>query len=209
MKCISCSTEIPPAWVAAIKNNACPACGNKIMDDFAVQLKTELAEAMAKMENNPDGLAGWLLSNYKITKIGSGEPTDFYGKKEKTKNQETINQFFKNAKVNPIEITNNAKALLKNKTLDKVIEDINSDSLDEDLPGQFQEIESGNDEDIGVVYSNDIIDPNINLNQIDLKNVKSELSIATSPVLEKHRLERLAKQRMNLEMPNAVRRAND
>lgn len=28
MNCVNCNTEIPPTYVAAIRNNACPACGS-------------------------------------------------------------------------------------------------------------------------------------------------------------------------------------
>jgi hypothetical protein len=41
----------------------------------------ELKEAMEKMPNDPQGLAGWLLSNYRMQKVGDGEPTGFYGNK--------------------------------------------------------------------------------------------------------------------------------
>jgi hypothetical protein len=44
--------------------------------------------AMTRMPNDPEGVAGWLLSNYRLHKIGSGEPVDkFYGRK-KTKRYE-------------------------------------------------------------------------------------------------------------------------
>jgi hypothetical protein len=49
------------------------------MDDTARQLMSDLAEAMERMPNDPKGLAGWLLSNYRLRKIGDGEPVgQFY-----------------------------------------------------------------------------------------------------------------------------------
>ena len=82
MNCITCNAEIPPAWVNAIKINSCPACGGVIMSEDHQTLLTELKEAMSKMEHNPEGLAGWLLSNYDLRKKGSAEPTEFYGQKK-------------------------------------------------------------------------------------------------------------------------------
>lgn len=49
------------------------------MDETAQELMTDLAEAMERMPSDPKGLAGWLLSNYRLRKIGSGEPVQqFY-----------------------------------------------------------------------------------------------------------------------------------
>ena len=50
------------------------------MDDSMEELLLEIKEAMEKMPNDPEGLAGWLLSNYQLRKVGTGEPvTGFYG----------------------------------------------------------------------------------------------------------------------------------
>ncbi len=54
------------------------------MDESSITLLTELKEAIEKMAENPAGLvaglAGWLLSNYTLTKIGTAEPTQFHTK---------------------------------------------------------------------------------------------------------------------------------
>jgi hypothetical protein len=89
MKCMNCGSEIPEAWVKAISLNSCPACGDKIYSDNIKELMDELASALERMPNNPQGLAGWLLANYKVTKIGSAEPvTEFYGQKQKQQPQD-------------------------------------------------------------------------------------------------------------------------
>ena len=62
MKCMSCMAEIPPAWVNAIQRNECPGCGKAIMDEASKELLDELRSAMESMPNDPEGLAGWLLS---------------------------------------------------------------------------------------------------------------------------------------------------
>lgn len=82
MKCNSCSTDIPPAWKAAISSNKCPACGGEIMNTPMQTLLEEIREALIQMPADPEGLAGWLLSNYQLIKIGTGEPVqEFYGAK--------------------------------------------------------------------------------------------------------------------------------
>jgi hypothetical protein len=40
------------------------------------ELLQELTAAMQRMPNDPQGLAGWLLSNYRFQKIGSAEPVE-------------------------------------------------------------------------------------------------------------------------------------
>ena len=79
MRCCSCGVDIPPTFTAVLQRNECPACSGPIMDDTARQLMSDLAEAMERMPNDPKGLAGWLLSNYRLRKIGDGEPVgQFY-----------------------------------------------------------------------------------------------------------------------------------
>ena len=79
MKCMSCNADIPPQWVSCINENKCPGCGGSIMNLAEKELLVELREAMGKMPNDPEGLAGWLLTNYRLEKIGTAEPTNFHG----------------------------------------------------------------------------------------------------------------------------------
>ncbi len=76
MRCMSCEADIPPQWVNAIQSNQCPGCGGEIMNSSAKELLDELTHAIERMPNNPQGVAGWLLSNYQFRKIGSAEPTE-------------------------------------------------------------------------------------------------------------------------------------
>ena|SRR5690606_34784338 len=81
MRCVSCGADVPPQWVAAIDSNTCPGCGGQIMSSESKELMEELQDAISKMPNDPKGLAGWILSNFRIKKIGSAEPTErFYSK---------------------------------------------------------------------------------------------------------------------------------
>ena len=76
MRCVSCGTNIPPEWVAAIESNVCPGCGNEIMSAESQEFMQELSDAIARMPNDPQGLAGWLMSTYRFKKIGDVEPVE-------------------------------------------------------------------------------------------------------------------------------------
>ena len=84
MNCMSCGSPIRPEFKASIRNNVCPACGDPLMNDETQELLSEIKEAFIKMPNDPEGLAGWLLANYEMRKIGQADPVKmFYGDKNK------------------------------------------------------------------------------------------------------------------------------
>ena len=116
VECVSCSAPISPAFKAALRDNICPGCGDSIFTKDAQELMEELKDAMEEMPNDPQGLAGWLMSNYRMGKGGDGEPTGFYGVPPAgeaatgTGREESgdlkiapnrMQQFFKNAGVKP------------------------------------------------------------------------------------------------------------
>jgi hypothetical protein len=74
-----------------INKNECPACGQQIMNDAMQELLVELRQALTEMPNDPEGLAGWLLTHYRLVKIGDGKPVmEFFGpngKKQTRQNQ--------------------------------------------------------------------------------------------------------------------------
>jgi len=51
------------------------------MGSTTQELLKELTEAMEKMPNDPQGVAGWLLSNYRFQKVGSAEPVEKFHRK--------------------------------------------------------------------------------------------------------------------------------
>lgn len=81
ISCKICGAQVPPEWKFAINNNTCPGCGEPLLDEESKELLDELRNAMKEMPNDPEGVAGWLLSNYKIVKIGEAQPVNFYGRK--------------------------------------------------------------------------------------------------------------------------------
>jgi len=78
---MSCGANIPPEWVNAIQRNECPGCGGEIMGESTQTLLKELAEAMQKMPNDPQGVAGWLISNYRFQKMGTADPVEKFHRK--------------------------------------------------------------------------------------------------------------------------------
>lgn len=91
MNCDSCGVDIPPAWSNVIARNLCPNCNGPIMSDGTIELMTGLKNALEQMPNDPQGIAGWLLSNYQMRKIGDGVPTEFIGVKPKASNGQIVN----------------------------------------------------------------------------------------------------------------------
>ena len=100
MRCMNCQADIPPQWKKAIQRNQCPSCDGYIMDEQTRTLLSELTDAMSKMPNDPEGLAGWLLSNYNLQKIGTAEPTVFFNKPGQKTSQNKQQEDFSHLKVN-------------------------------------------------------------------------------------------------------------
>ena len=71
MKCVSCEVEINPKWKHAIDINVCPFCGSNIMEEHLKNLLTSLADIMDKLQQYPDQLNDWLLSNFNYVKTDS------------------------------------------------------------------------------------------------------------------------------------------
>ena len=58
------------------------------MTDESKQLLDELSNAIERMPNNPRGVAGWLLSNYRFQKIGDAQPVEKFHQKPTRQAQE-------------------------------------------------------------------------------------------------------------------------
>lgn len=146
MKCDSCSVDIPPAWVNVIAKNTCPNCDGPIMTEDTIELMVGLKSALEQMPNDPQGIAGWLLSNYRMQKVGTGEPTGFYGIKTQQKEptnktnlkvaENPMQKFFKNAGINPEKQNNYAllAAQINAGEADKDFSDLEVEEDSENLP---------------------------------------------------------------------------
>ncbi len=159
MKCQSCNAEIPPEWVNAIKNNICPGCGNAIMQEEVVNLMSELADAISKMDFNAQEITGWLLSNYRLEKVDDGQPTGFHrarkivasdGNEYPEEKIEKLNEFFKRADAPMGVVGRKKKDLLRNR--DEVIED---DEYEDD---DVEDKATGIDPNLANVNSSDLLD---------------------------------------------------
>lgn len=85
MKCISCELEINPKWKHAIDNNVCPFCGNGIMEEHLKNLLTSLGEVMSKLQEYPQQLSDWMLSNYSFIKTDSENLINYIPKDQRPK----------------------------------------------------------------------------------------------------------------------------
>ncbi len=144
--CITCSIDIPPVWKACINNNICPQCNGPILNDDSKAMLDELREAMTKMPNDPEGLAGWLLSNYKMIKVGTAEPTEFH---RSTKNKSGQELKINNNPVHKfLERSGMAKEVNKTNKLAELAQKIQSGELDDkDLEVESFQDDSEYDED--------------------------------------------------------------
>lgn len=134
MDCMNCTANIPPQWVACLQENKCPSCGKEIMGEKSKNLLDELREAMARMPNDPEGLAGWLLSNYKLHKIGDAEPTEFHQMRHAQQQQNPNEGVPSNLKIanNPVhkflQRTGYGKQLDNRKRLKDIVNEIDNGS---------------------------------------------------------------------------------
>jgi hypothetical protein len=71
MQCISCTVNIDPKWAHAINQNICPFCGQAILPDKLKSLLTSLGEIMVQLQEYPEQLNDWLLSNHNYIKTDS------------------------------------------------------------------------------------------------------------------------------------------
>lgn len=123
MKCISCESEINPKFKHAIEQNACPFCGGSIMEELLKSLLVSLRETMQKMQEYPDQLDDWMLSNYDYIKTDSPDLIAFVPREQlKDLRKEVDNEEFeRKKKVIKVKIENG-------KEVEAVTEKIQSDS---------------------------------------------------------------------------------
>lgn len=80
MKCKSCEMNIDPKWSHALNNNICPGCGSSIMEEHLKNLITSLSDIMKELQQYPEQLNDWLLSNYNYIKTDSPNIVQFVPK---------------------------------------------------------------------------------------------------------------------------------
>lgn len=177
MKCMSCQAEIPPSFVHAIQSNTCAGCGGAIMNEESKFILTELKEAIVKMAEDPkglaEGLAGWILSNYNVTKIGETvEPTNFHRKaavnSKKQGKQGPKLKIANNPVADFLKRTNASKGLENRPDLRELVNTINSGNVDENLYGDGEELDQEENEIDNSEYSeNEDFDPSFENEDLD------------------------------------------
>lgn len=85
MKCEQCNVDIPASFIKIIEKGICPSCDGEIMSESTRQIREELRDAIAKMEDDPEGLSAWLLSTYDMVPKGTVEATEFHRGERKRK----------------------------------------------------------------------------------------------------------------------------
>jgi len=63
--------EINPKWTHAIDINVCPFCGQGIMEEHLKNLFSSLRQTMDALQEYPDQLNDWMLSNHSYIKTDS------------------------------------------------------------------------------------------------------------------------------------------
>ena len=151
--CNECGAGIPPEWKGAISKNECPGCLGTIMSEEQRELIAELGEAMEKMPNDPIGVAGWLVSNYNLSKVGDCAPIDkFHDKGNRTvakgpqqpQSEDKVSAFFKRGGYDVDKIKN--AEIAKRKLLSN-----GGDITGTDLNDYVEEGEYVDDEDINPI----------------------------------------------------------
>ena len=213
--CISCQAPVLPSFVHSLKINQCPSCGDAIFDESGKQLIDEIAAALEQMGPNATGIAGWLLANYKITKLGSepAQPVEFYGEKKKNKHiTENVyvesNSFLQRAGVDLNKLNKAQEQISKNSgRLRNIVKEIEQSQQEmygyENNDSEVSEDEITS-EDIDIVKNmmpfavDKQLNPSNFSNDLKAKFAQdAEEASKIHPELEKRRLQRLAQQEAN------------
>jgi len=177
-KCQTCGAEISAKWVSAISKNRCPGCDGEIMDNGSAELIHDLGELLEKMPNDPIGIAGWLVANYRMDRIGDCEPEEFHRPKAighinknapQQQQQNKLMEFFNNAGVDMNNIKNPPRV---NKEREDV-GDVDMSSLNEDEKRMLLGDGDGDDS---------------NFSQVDIESINSLVdgSVKESSTLENY-----------------------
>jgi len=78
MQCESCRVVINPEFKAAIKNNSCPACGEKIMHEeklaVFLSLRTFFGHALECKNIDAESLTTTLIANFEVKQTFTMNP---------------------------------------------------------------------------------------------------------------------------------------
>ena len=113
MKCNSCQTEIDPRWTHALNSNVCPNCGDSIMPDRLKELLASLKETMQALQEYPQELNDWMLSNHSYIKTDSPNLINYIPEEHLKKTQQEKPSQVKKKEI--IEVKNN-----KGEVIDRV-----------------------------------------------------------------------------------------
>lgn len=84
IKCMSCGESVNPKWKAAISNNQCPMCGDKILLEDVQEKLLSLSEIISSLSDHEEVLNNWMFSNFKFKKIEGHDSDMSEGQKLKS-----------------------------------------------------------------------------------------------------------------------------
>ena len=149
MKCKSCEAEINPKWKHAIQSNLCPFCGELVVDEQLRELFVSLKSTMDQIiEEFPDQLNDWMLSNYNLISTTSDKLIDYVPESARPRKQkpelrsddpdliqvqseEETNGFYKRADLIKPRIDGFKSVAERNAHLKKMAEKIRTAGIDE------------------------------------------------------------------------------
>jgi hypothetical protein len=227
---MSCSVDIDPKFVHSIRSNICAGCGGPLMTENSQELMDSLKEALLQMPNDPEGLAVWLLSNYNMVKVGTGEPVQrFYGTNAKysgtreeidesnlkIRDNSNMSKFFKRAGVpnidkSSIERKKFGNSSDSNKNYASLAQSIQNGD-DYDLENGFEDEGKDYNEDYNEDYNGES-DEGFDYSTFDYSSLISQASssniLKDNNYLEIDRLNRLQKQQdlINKESVGKIKR---
>jgi hypothetical protein len=202
--CNDCSAEISSEWKNAVIKNECPGCGGTIMSEEQQELIDGLSEALKEMPNDAVGVAGWIVCNYRLQKIGDCMPVEkFHDKNNKTVsntngNINKVSDFFKRGGYD-IDKIKEAEAV-KRKALNSG-GDITEDMGEATFEDGFIDDDYSDDVDRSIEDINSLLKVESNSNNTDTAKARA--------FLEQHREKQLRIQKNIAEGIGAVSRSGN
>lgn len=140
MICMSCQTQIPPEWQAAISQNSCPKCGEAIMSSHVKVVADNLKNVVGDLISLGEEQMDLLLDTYGLQRQGVSSP-----KQTSSQSDESLPPNFKQA-ANPVqEWLKRSKAphlANRQEKLKDIVDRVNASS-DEDFAPEAWEQEEG------------------------------------------------------------------
>lgn len=202
MRCISCESEINPRFKHAIEQNICPTCGDSIMEELLKSLLITLQDTMSKMQQYPDQLNDWMLSNYNYIKTDSSELINYVPKEslKEMKREVDGKEFDKKKRIIKVKTEHGEEEV--------VTEKVQSDSRTAGFFERAELIKKGvSNDDRDAADGNGDLDPGDGEEyapEVELQAIKSDKPKAFKSASERTRYLKKLKQKIESEGSQAI-----